>query len=171
MAISKTQNERPAIAALIDAVNSGELTVAQIVQNVATLTENLDIEISNRENEDADIQSQIGAVTQGFQRGSVTLQNKLDSINQWQDRFRMGLSADVTVAAGGSTSDMLIFGSTFDSSAKVAVFPTCVNGSANLADLSCKVTRANYEGFSFDVHNDTQAEVTIKVGYLAVKVN
>ena len=83
----------------------------------------------------------------------------------------MGLSEDVTVAAGGSTSDMLMFESAFASESEVAVFPVCVGSGMALTDLSCKVTRANYQGFSFDVYNGTQAEVTIKVGYLAVKVN
>jgi hypothetical protein len=155
------------------------------VQNIATLNENLDIEISNRENADADIQSQIGAgifspsftITQGFQQSGVLLQNMSDEISQWQDRFRqfqdifrIGLSEGVTVPAGGSTSDMLMFGSPFDSEAEVAVFPVCVGSGMTLTDLSCKVTRANYQGFSFDVYNGTQADVTIKVGYLAVKV-
>lgn len=183
MAVSKTQNERPAIAALIDAVNSGELTVAQIVQNVATLTENLDIEISNRENADADLQSQIGAglfspsftITQGFQEATLVvggINNVVSALNTWQNRFRLGLTQSVTAPAGGSASGTVAFEESFDSSsAEVAVFPVCVGSDMTLTDLSCKVTRSNYKGFSFDVHNGTQAEVTIKVGFLAVKVN
>jgi hypothetical protein len=179
MAVSKTQNERPAIIALIDAVNMAEPIVAQNVQNIATLTENLDIEISNRENADADIQSQIGSgifsptftITQGFQQSGVALQNMSAAISQFQDRFRMGLSADVTVAAGGSKSGILWFEPDFASESEVAVFPVCVGSGMTLTDLPCKVTRANYQGFSFDVYNGTQADVTIKVGYLAVKVN
>lgn len=197
MAVSKTQNERPAITALIDLANQLEGESNTHTRNIETLTEGLADEVSDREAADTlleeaiqgeataraqavqGVQNQIGegvfsssfTITQGFQQASVTLQNALDHIIQWQDRFRMGLSADVTVAAGGSTSDMLIFGSAFDSEAEVAVIPVCVGSGMALTDLSCKVTRANYQGFSFDVYNGTQAEVTIKVGFLAVKVN
>lgn len=208
MAVSKTQNERPAIIGLIDAVNMTEPIVAQNVQNIATLTQGLADEVSDRETADTQleraiqdegearaqavqaeataraqavqgVQNQIGegifspsfTITQGFQQSGVVLQNMRDAIRQLQARFRMGLSADVTVAAGGSTSDVLIFEPAFDSDAEVAVFPVCVGSGMTLDDLSCKVTRANYQGFSFDVYNGTQAEVTIKVGFLAVKVN
>lgn len=207
MAVSKTQNERPAITALIDAVNMAEPIVAQNVQNIATLTQGLANEVSDRETADTQleqaiqdeaearaqavqaeataraqavqgVQNQIGegifsptfTITQGFQQSGVVLQNMSAAISQLQARFRMGLSADVTVAAGGSTSDMILFRAPFDSEAEVAVFPVCVGSGVALSDLSCKLSLANYEGFSFDVYNGTQADVTIKVGYLAVKV-
>ena len=201
MAVSKTQNERPAITALIDAVNMAEPIVAQNVQNIATLTQGLADEAEARTQAVQDeaearqqavqdeatarvqavqgVQNQIGegifspsfTITQGFQQSGVVLQNMSDAISQWQDRFRMGHSADVTVAAGGSKSDILWFEPDFASESEVAVFPVCVGSGVPLDDLSCKVTRANYQGFSFDVYNGTQAEVTIKVGFLAVKVN
>ena len=193
MAVSKTQNERPAITDLIDAVNMAEPIVAQNVQNIATLTQGLADEAEARAQAVQDeaearaqavqgVQNQIGegifssafTITQGFQQSGVVLQNMraaIDAIDQWQDRFRIGLSADVTVAAGGSTSDVIIFGSAFESESEVAVFPVCVGSGVDLADLSCKLSRTNYQGFSFDVYNGTQAEVTIKVGFLAVKVN
>ena len=201
MAVSKTQNERPAITALIDAVNTAEPIVAQNVQNIATLKQGLEDEVSTRETavqseatarEQAvqdeataraqavqGVQNQIGegifsprfTITQGFQQSGVVIQNMSNAISQFQDRFRVGLSADVTVSAGGSKADILIFEPAFASESEVAVFPVCVGSGVPLDDLSCKVTRANYQGFSFDVYNGTQAEVTIKVGFLAVKVN
>ena len=180
MAVSKTQNERPAIVALIDAVNMAEPIVAHNVQNIATLTDNLDIEISNRENADADIQSQIGSgvfspsftITQGFQQALVTLRNIIDALNEWKHLFRLGLTSSVTVESGGSTSDTLYFETPFDNSdAVIAVFLVCVDGPNTLTDLSCKLISADYSGFSFAVYNDTQASVTTKVGFLAVKVN
>ena len=211
MAVSKTQNERPAITALIDAVNMGEPIVAQNVQNIATLTQGLADEVSDRETadtrldeaiqdeaearaqavqEEADaraqavqgVQNQIGegifsssfTITQGFQQAGVTLQDMngaIDDINQWKNRFRVGLTSSVTVEAGGSTSGTLVFETPFDSEAEVAVFPVCVDSGATLTDLSCKLNIATYSGFSFDVYNDTQASVTTKVGFLAVKVN
>ena len=201
MAISKTQSERPAIIELIDAVNMAEPIVAQNVQNIATLTQGLSDETMARiqavqaeeqaraqavqAEEQAraqavqGVQNQIGegifspsfTITQGFQQSGVVLQNMSDAISTWQDRFRIGLSEDVTVTAGGSASGILWFEPDFASESEVAVFPVCVGSGVTLADLSCKVTRANYQGFSFDVYNGTQAEVTIKVGFLAVKVN
>lgn len=211
MAVSKTQNERPAITALIDAVNTTEPIVAQNVQNIATLTEGLADEVSDRQTADTrldeaiqdeataraqavqaeataraqavqGVQNQIGdgifssafTITQGFQQSGVVLQNMsvaIDDINQWQDRFRFGLSTNVTVAAGSSTTGTLAFESPFGEDAEVAVFPVCVDGSGNFTDLSCKLISADYSGFSFAVYNDTQASVTTKVGFLAAKVN
>ena len=180
MAVSKTQNERPAITALIDAVNMAEPIVAQNVQNIETLTDNLDIEISNRENADADIQSQIGSgvfspsfnITQAFQQVGVMLLNISDTLDEWKNRFRLGLTESVTVAASGSASGTLYFETPFDiDDAEVAVFLVCVDSSGNFTDLACKLISANYLGFSFNVYNSTQASVTTKVGFLAVKVN
>lgn len=223
MAVSKTQNERPAIVALIDAVNMAEPIVAQNVRNIAMLTENLDdeitnresadtqlqsvierevldrgsadtniqnqlgSEITNRENADTDLQNQIGygmfspsfTITNAFQQSVITLSEISDNVSTlktWQNLFRLGLTQSVTAPAGGSASGTVIFGEpfgkdAFGNDAKVAVFPTCVNGSANLADLSCKVTSADYSGFSFAVNNASQASATVEVGFLAVRMN
>lgn len=211
MAVSKHQNERPAITALIDAVNMAEPIVAQNVQNIATLTQGLADEVSDRETADMrldeairdeataraqavqaeaearaqavqGVQNQIGegifsssfTITQGFQQSAFKLLemgDAIDDINQWQDRFRFGLTQSVTVEAGGYTSGTLVFETPFDDNAEVAVFPVCVDSGATLTDLSCKPNIVTYSGFSFDVYNDTQASVTTKVGFLAVKVN
>lgn len=211
MAVSKHQNERPAITDLIDAVNMTEPIVAQNVQNIAALTQGLADEVSDRETADTrldeaiqdeaetrqqavraeataraqavqGVQNQIGegifssafTIAQGFQQAGATLLDisaAIDAINQWQDLFRLGITPNVTVAAGSSTIGTQTYGSSFNSEAEVAVFPVCVDGSGNFADLSCKLISADYSGFSFALYNDTQASVTTKVGFLAVKVN
>ncbi len=53
MAVSKTQNERPAIVALIDLANSLEVKTDVVERGIATLTEGLADEISDRESADA----------------------------------------------------------------------------------------------------------------------
>lgn len=129
-----------------------------------------------------DVQNQIGegifsssfTITQGFQQTGITLQNMngaIEDINQWKNRFRVGLTPSVTVEAGSSTSGTLVFETPFDDDAEVAVFPVCVDSGATLTDLSCKPNIVTYSGFSFAVYNNTQASVTTKVGFLAVKVN
>ena len=203
MAVSKHQNERPAITDLIDAVNMAEPIMAQNVQNIATLTEGLADESRAREVGDSAIQSQIGegfspiltiaqslaatnlalksigdeigtgifspdfTITQAFRQAALAV----ESVIEWQERFRLGLTQSVTVEAGSSTSDTLEFGNQFSDDAEVAVFLACVDGSEILTELSCKLVSATYSGFSFAVYNETQADVTIKVGFLAVKVN
>lgn len=169
MAVSKHQNERPAIGALIDAVNMAEPIVTQNVQNIATLTQGLadeaearqqavQAEATARAQDVQGVQNQIGegifssafTITQVFQQSGVALENmsdKINNINQWQDRFRLGLSTNVTVAAGSSTTGTLAFESPFGEDAEVAVFPVCVDGSGNFADLSCKLISADYSGF------------------------
>lgn len=200
MAVSKTQNERPAITALIDLANQLEGESNTHARNIETLTEGLADEVNDREAADTlleetiqaeaearaqavqGVQSQIGegifsptfTISQGFQQSGVVLQNMsdaIDDINQWQDRFKLGLTQNVTIAAGSSTSGTLAFESPFGEDAEVAVFPVCVDASGNFTDLSCKLISADYSGFSFAVYNDTQASVTTKVGFLAAKVN
>lgn len=200
MAVSKTQNERPAITALIDLANQLEGESNTHARNIETLTEGLADEVNDREAADTlleetiqaeaearaqavqGVQSQIGegifsptfTISQAFQQSGVVLQNMsdaIDDINQWQDRFKLGLTQNVTIAAGSSTSGTLAFESPFGEDAEVAVFPVCVDASGNFTDLSCKLISADYSGFSFAVYNDTQASVTTKVGFLAAKVN
>lgn len=228
MAISKTQNERPAILALIDAANALEIASNTHAQNIATLTEGLGDEISNRESTDAQLQSaialevsnrtaaianvqnQIGegfsseltvaqslsatnraietiddeigdglfsssfTITQGYQRAEnalVAISEDVATLQNWQNRFRLGLTPNVTVEMGDSTSDTLAFATPFEDDAEVAVFLICVDGSEILTDLSCKLISATYSGFSFAVFNDSQTDVTIKVGFLAVRMN
>lgn len=206
MAISKTQSERPAILELIDAVNMAAPIVAQNVQNIATLTEGLGDEISNRESADAQLQSAIALevsnrtaavasvqnqIGEGF-TSELTVAQSLSATNQqvlsltndvdtleiiinalqtWQNRFRLGLTSSITVEMGDSTSDTLSFATPFEQDAEVAVFLVCVDGSEILTDLSCKLISATYSGFSFAVVNDSQADATIKVGFLAVRMN
>lgn len=192
MAISKTQNERPAIIGLIDAANALEIASNLHTQNIATLTEGLGDEISNRVSADAQLQSAIGlevsnriaAVTNvqnqigdGFTSESTVTQsvyeNKvaIQSLQTWKNRFRLGVTPSVTVEAGGSTSGTLSFGTPFEQDAEVAVFLVCVNGAEVLTDFSCQLNSVTYSSFSFAVSNDSQADATIKVGFLAVRMN
>lgn len=206
MAISKTQNERPAIIALIDAANALEIASNLHTQNIATLTDGLGDEISNRMGADAQLQSAIGlevsnriaAVTNvqsqigvGFSSELTVAQSlsatnnqvlllagdvdanelAIQSLQTWQNRFRLGLSPSVTVEAGSSTSGTLSFGTPFEQDAEVAVFLVCVSGTEVLTDLSCQLNSATYSSFSFAVLNDSQADATVKVGFLAVRMN
>lgn len=227
MAVSKHQNERPAIDALIDLANQLEGESNTHARNIETLTEGLADEVSDREAADTrleesiesettarqqavqGVQNQIGdgfaqtsittslsetnravqgidgkigdglfssdfTITQGYQESAttlVTMNRDIATLQNWQDRFRLGLTTNVTVVAGSSTSGTQAFATPFDSGADVAVFPVCVDASGNFTDLSCKLVSADYAGFSFAVYNDTQADVTVKVGFLAVRVD
>lgn len=98
--------------------------------------------------------------------------NALDGIlNTFMNRFRLGLTGSITVEMSDSVSDTLSFNTPFDESAEVAVFLVCVDGSEILTDLSCKLISATYSGFSYAVLNNSQADVSIKVGFLAVRMN
>lgn len=217
MAVSKTQNERPAIIDLIDLTSALELASNTHAQNIATLTEGLADEVADRETADTDLSEAIAAEVQarsqaieaeaqersqaiadlqgqignGFSQTSVTdslsatnaqvlaLTEDVDTLEQtsipalqgFVNRFRLGLSPSVTVEAGSSTSGTLSFGTPFEQDAEVAVFLVCVNGAEVLTDLSCQLNSATYSSFSFAVLNDSQADVTIKVGFLAVRMN
>lgn len=211
MAVSKTQNERPAIVALIDLANQLEVESNTHARNIETLTDGLADEVSDRDAADTlleeairdeaearaqavqaeaqaraqavqGVQNQIGegvfsssfTITQGFQQTAVTLDgisDDVDTLTTWNNRFRMGLTQSVTAPAGASASGTVGFETPFDSGAEVAVFLACVDSSATLTDLTCKVTTANYDGFEFDVLNSSQTSATVKVGFLAVRMN
>lgn len=87
MAISKTQNERPAIISLIDASNSQE-------NNINNINNNLQSEITTRENENIDIRVSIAneisnriTAVQNVQNQVLLLGNEVNSITTQIDNI------------------------------------------------------------------------------------
>lgn len=82
MAISKVQPMRPAEIQLVDLANQLETTTQSHTRSIATLTEGLADEISERESADTAIQSAITAETQARTQAVQTLTNNLASETQ-----------------------------------------------------------------------------------------
>lgn len=73
MAVSKTQNERPAIIALIDLANALEIASNTHAQNISTLTEGLADEVSDRESADTALGDRIDTEIQQRVNGDSAL--------------------------------------------------------------------------------------------------
>lgn len=173
MAISKQQSERPAIVALIDAVNALENASATQAGNIATLIEAIADEISDREAADETLTNSLGATNAqvlGLTNDVNALEAAQPAMNSFMNRFKIGLTESVTVEMGDSVSDTFSFDEPFEDDAEIGVFLICVDGSEILTNLSCKLISATYSGFSYAVFNDSESDVTIKVGYLAVRM-
>lgn len=176
MAVSKTQNERPAITALIDAVNMAEPIVAQNVQNIATLIEGLADEIGNREAADTTLTNSLGATNAQV----IALTNDVDQLEQqtvpalqaFMNRFRIGLTETLTIQASSSQAGSVTFNTPYPDTAKICVFPCCVDEGEIFTNLECQLISATYSGFSYNIVNaDATDSHTIAVGFVAVQVN
>lgn len=187
MAVSKTQNERPAITNLIDAVNMAEPIVAQNVQNIATLTEGLADEIGDREaavqaeatarlEADTMLTNSLGATNAQV----LELTNDVDQLEQetvpalqaFVNRFRTGLTESFTIQASSSQAGSVTFNTPYAGTAKICVFLCCVDEGEIFTNLECQLISATYSGFSYNIVNtDTTDAHTIAVGFVAVQVN
>lgn len=173
MAISKQQSERPAIVEIIDAVNALENASATQAGNITALTEGLADEIGDREAADEGLTNSLGATNAqvlGLTNDVNALEAAQPAVNSFMNRFKIGLTESVTVEMGNSVSDTFSFDEPFADDAEIGIFLICVDGSEILTNLSCKLISATYSGFSYAVFNDSESDVTIKVGYLAVRM-
>lgn len=179
MAISKDQPLRPYVqelGAAFDAAVNLEPRVAEIEREIGdgftdTTITNVFGALSSA------VQGISDELGSGFTNES-TVTDAVDEIGiaitalqGWQNRFRIGLTESLTVEMGDSVSSTLAFNTPLPYDSEVAVFLVCVDGSEILTGLSCTLISATYSGFSYAVANDTEADVTIKVGFLAVRMN
>lgn len=95
MAISKVQPMRPAEIQLVDLANQLETTTQSHTRSIATLTEGLADEISERESADTVIQSAITAETQARTQAVQTLTNNLASETQARTQAVQGLQTQI----------------------------------------------------------------------------
>lgn len=95
MAISKVQPMRPAEIQLVDLANQLETTTQSHTRSIATLTEGLADEISDRENADTALQDAITAETQARTQAVQTLTNNLASETQARAQAVQGLQTQI----------------------------------------------------------------------------
>lgn len=176
MAVSKTQNERPAIIDLIDLTSALELASNTHAQNIETISDDL-----------AETKRQLG---NGFTETSVTdslsatnrqvfaLTNDVNAMEQtsipalqsFVNRFRLGATEQITVEAAGSYSSSLVYQTPFESTDLTFVMLGFADD-LPLTDLSINLIDSTYSGFSYSVANTGSDDVDLRIGFLAVKVN
>ena len=152
MAISKTQPMRPAEIELVDEVNRLANASSSQAGQIASLNAAIESEAQVRLNAVRD------------------LQTALPGIQSFVNRFRLGVTEQITVEAAGSYSSSLVYQTPFESTDLTFI----VLGFADdlpLTDLSINLIDSTYSGFSYSVSNTGSNDVDVRIGFLAVKVN
>lgn len=185
MAVSKTQNERPAIGALIDLANQLEGESNTHARNIATLTEGLADEVSDREAAVQGVQNQIG---DGFTETSVTtslsatnqqvllLGNEQDELSETVSgilarlaNVKFGATEEITVPANDSYASSYVYPEPFGASSRSFVLLGFADDLLQ-ATLSVTLVDSTYSGFSYSITNTDADPATVTIGYLAIAV-
>lgn len=190
MAISKTQNERPAITSLIDLANALEVASNTQAGNIETLTDDLADEIRDRETAVAGVRSIIGegfseqltvarslsdtnATVSGIGGNVTELQGNVTALqnafNELSGALKIGATEEITVPANDTYSGSHTYPISFDETAKSFVILGFADGTQQ-DTLSVTLTDSTYSGFSYSVTNTDADPATVTIGYLAVKV-
>lgn len=185
MAVSKTQNERPAIIELIDLANQLEGESNTHARNIETLTEGLADEVSDRETADTSLQNQLG---NGFAQTSVTqslsatnqqvlllgaeqgaLSDTVADILARLANIKFGATEEITVPANDSYASSYVYPEPFGSSSKSFVI---LGFADDLLQATLEVTLidSTYSGFSYSITNTDSDPATVTIGYLAIAV-
>lgn len=183
MAVSKHQNERPAIDALIDLANQLEGESATHAQNIETLTEGLADEVRDREAADTGLQNQLGG---GFEHMSVT--QSLNATNQQVqllgdaeaaiaedvsgilatlNNIKFGFTLELTVPASDTYEGTYDYPDPFPVAATSLVMIGFADDPSH-PTLSLDLLDYDYSGFSYSITNTDTDPATVTVGYLAI---
>ena len=201
MAVSKTQNERPAINALIDLANGLETTSQQQASSIQTLGESLASEIEARTQEGTALaqsiqqevtarESAVTAEASARQSADTAIQNQLGdgfsstntvtdfasdtatdilSLMDFMESVKFGFGDTITVAANDDYDDVIVYEEAFPNTSESFAFialPSDVDQEA----LTLTLKSATNSGISYNVSNSDNESVTLRVGYLAIKV-
>lgn len=161
MAISKTQNERPAIIDLIDATNDLETANDENAANIATNTSNIDTNARH-----------IATLSANQTALSIAVGEIIDDVSyleSFQDKFRIGITTTITVPASDSETGSIEFDEPFDSLASCIVFAQVVTAEP-LSNFTVAITETSYDGFSYEIANNDTDPQDVKLGYMAINV-
>lgn len=173
MAVSKTQNERPAIIALIDEVDS----ISQDIEPLPGQIESVQAQIGDGFTEVSTVSravSDLNASTQDLANDVSLLSDSLTSMAGFVNRFRIGLTEDIEVEAEESGLEgSITYNTPYESDAKVCVLLSLIGDPLDtLEDVSFKITSSTNEGFSYEISSaDTQEAHVIQVSFVSVNVN
>lgn len=128
----------------------------------------IDGEITNRVNSDSEIMNIIGT---GFTSGN-TISSNVSSLQDFNNRFRIGLSQSYTIAPNTTQAISVDFNTPYESTDEVLLLLNPVAPNESFTDIKCTLDSAGYLGFSATVENlDTVNSYTVALGFIAVKVN
>ena len=172
MAISKTQNERPAIVDLIDAVND----MSDVQEQIDLLTRSLSAtneQVLALTNEVNGLETLVLSNKAAIMR----IDSELEAIDLWREDwqafasdFRQGETETLTIPASDSYSSSLTFEAPFVSSADcIVILQVITSDSPTLFEVS--LTGCTYSGFSYQITNSDTDAHDVKLGYVAIRTN
>ena len=190
MAISKTQPMRSAEIELVDSVNQLETDLATEVDNRIDADNALGVRIDNeilaregadtalgnrisdeagaRANADTEIVNMIGA---GFS-SSNTVASNIESLQGFDNRFRIGMTEAYTIAASGSQAFSVTFNNPYETTDAILAIVNPIAAAEPFTDLECVLDSAGPLGLSATItNNDSVNDYTVALGFIAVKVN
>lgn len=173
MAISKTQNERPAITALIDAVNADDVTIGQHTADIANLQQGLSDEVGNREAGDSALAQSLGETAGQVLAltGSVEdLQDSQPALLDLLSRVRIGESVTLTIPANDTFASSETFTEPFGETDRCIVFPQVITD-LQPSTFTLTLDYCDESGFSYQIANNDDESHDVKLGYVAVKTN
>lgn len=151
MAISKTQNERPAIIDLIDTVNA----MGDVRGQFATLTQSLGA-----------TNQQILLLTQDVD----ALEAAQPAINNLLQRIKIGETETVTVPANDSYASSYVFPQPFTDGDGCIILLQVITGELSTL-FEVTLIDCTYSGFSYQISNSDADAHDVKLGYVAFKTN
>ena len=97
-------------------------------------------------------------------------QSLIDTINPFIGRFRFGTTDEVTIEAGINYSEPIIYNVPFAESAKYILLIDFTNA-ITPTNLSITINDKSYSGFRYTVHNAGEQDVTVRLGYMGMRVD
>lgn len=190
MAISKTQPMRSAEIDLVDGFNQLESDVADEIlarQSAdAALGGRIDDEILARQDADTSLGGRISdeagaranadteimnVIGSGFSALN-TIASNISNLLGFDNRFRVGMTQNYTIAANDSQSVTVTFNTPYEQTDEIIVLVCPVGASESYENIGVKVFTADYDGFTGSIRNDdTSDSHTLALGFVAIKVN
>lgn len=96
-------------------------------------------------------------------------QSLTDTVNPFVDRFRFGMTEEITVEAGISYSGPVTYDVPFDENARYILLIDFADGTMP-TNLSVSIVESEYSGFRYTVHNAGENDVTVRLVYMGVRV-
>jgi len=172
MAISKTQNERPAIIELVDTVNAmGDVSGQfDLLTRSLSATNAQVLALTNEVDE-------LDSLVQANRAAIARIDGEVEAIDLWREHwqnfvsdFRIGETDTITVPANDSYASSYVFTAPFtDGDSCMVILQAITDELSTLFEVS--LIDCTYSGFSYQITNSDADAHDVKLGYMAIRTN